>query len=49
MTALCIPLYYWWAVPRGPWAIAALSGLSVSLYVLWLVGIWIHCHAQCGF
>lgn len=28
-------------MPRGAWAIAALSGLSVSLYVLWLTGIWV--------
>lgn len=41
MTAACVPLYYWWAVPHGAWAIAALSGLSVSLYVLWLAGIWV--------
>ena len=49
MTALCIPLYYWWAVPHGAWAIAALSGLSVSLYVLWLVGIWIRRHGSGAF
>lgn len=40
MTLACLPLYYYWAVPRGAWAIAALSGLSVSLYVLWLAAIW---------
>ena len=49
MTALCIPMYYWWAVPNGAWAIAALSGLSVSLYVLWLVGIWIRRHGSGAF
>ena len=49
MTALCIPLYYWWAVPQGAWAIAALSGVSVSLYVLWLVGIWIRRHGYGAF
>ncbi len=40
MTVVCLPIYYYWAVPRGAWAIAALSGVSVSLYVLWLMFIW---------
>ena len=40
MTAVCLPIYYYWAVPRGAWAIAALSGASVSLYVLWLMALW---------
>ena len=30
MTLACLPLYYYWAVPLGAWAIAALSGASVS-------------------
>lgn len=40
VTAVCIPLYYWTAVPLGPWAVAALSGLGVCIYVLWLMLIW---------
>jgi putative peptidoglycan lipid II flippase len=40
MTALCLPVYYFWAAPAGATGIAALSGLSVSLYVIWLAGIW---------
>ena len=27
MTVVCLPIYYYWAVPHGAWAIAALSGL----------------------
>lgn len=41
MTLLCLPVYYWWAVPHGAWAIAALSGTSVACYVLWLTGVWL--------
>lgn len=40
MTLLCLPCYYWLAVPLGAWAIAALSGLSVGAYVLWLIAYW---------
>ena len=49
MTLACLPLYYYWAVPLGAWAIAALSGASVSLYVLWLVGLWIRRHGNGAF
>ena len=49
MTLACLPLYYYWAVPLGAWAIAALSGASVSLYVLWLVGLWIRRHGDGAF
>lgn len=41
VTLVCIPLYYWLAVPLGAWAIPALSGLSILGYVIWLVLIWI--------
>ena len=44
MTLCCLPAYTWWAVPRGAWAIAALSGTSVACYVLWLTAIWLHRH-----
>jgi putative peptidoglycan lipid II flippase len=40
-TLLCLPCYYYWAVPAGAWAIAAVSATGISLYVLWLVGLWI--------
>ena len=40
MTLLALPVYYWWAVPLGAWAIALTSAVSVSAYVLWLVAIW---------
>ena len=40
MTLLCLPLYRYWAVPHGGLGIAALSCISVSLYVLLLMGIW---------
>ncbi len=49
MTLICLPVYHCWAVPLGAWAIAALSGASVSLYVLWLVGIWIRRHGGGAF
>lgn len=51
VTLCCLPIYYFWAVPQGAWAIAALSGLSVTIYVLWLMGIWWRRHgggAFCG-
>ena len=40
MTVLVLPCYQFWAVPHGAWAISAVSSLSVSAYVLWLMGIW---------
>ena len=41
MTLLCLPVYFFWAAPRGAWAIATVSAASVSLYTLWLTTIWI--------
>lgn len=41
VTIVVIPCYYFLAVPIGAWAIAALSGLSVAIYVAWLLFIWI--------
>lgn len=46
MTLLFLPIYFFWAVPLGSWAIAALSGISVVLYVLWLMKIWAHRHGS---
>ncbi|MDR3320165.1 MAG: oligosaccharide flippase family protein [Desulfovibrio sp.] len=40
ITLLCLPVYQFWAVPAGAAGIAALSGASVSLYVLWLAVLW---------
>lgn len=40
ITVACVPCYQFLAVPRGPWAVAAISGISVSIYALWLAGIW---------
>lgn len=40
MTLLCLPCYYCLAVPHGPAAIACLSTLSVTIYVLWLIAYW---------
>ena len=49
LTLCCLPFYFWWAVPRGPWAIALVSGLSVAAYVLWLIVIWIRRHGAAVF
>ena len=49
VTLLCIPCYYWWAVPRGAWAIALLSGTGVSAYVFWLMTIWARRHGNGAF
>ena len=49
VTLCCLPVYYYWAVPQGVWAIAAVSGISVSGYVLWLVGIWWRRHGGGAF
>ena len=40
MTVLVLPCYYWWAVPRGAWAVSTVSSVSICLYVLWLMVIW---------
>ena len=48
-TLICIPLYMQLAVPLGAWAVAALSGLGVSGYVVWLVAIWIRRHGASAF
>lgn len=40
MTVLALPCYYFWAVPHGAWAVSAVSSVSVSAYVLWLMLIW---------
>ncbi len=40
-TIICIPAYYLIAVPTGAWAVAAISGASISLYVIWLMLIWL--------
>ncbi|WP_297216866.1 murein biosynthesis integral membrane protein MurJ [uncultured Desulfovibrio sp.] len=40
MTLLVLPCYYWWAVPRGAWAVSGVSSVSICLYVLWLMVIW---------
>lgn len=47
ITMLCIPCYYWLAVPNGAWAIAIVSGLSLCAYVVWLMLIWKRRHG-CG-
>ena len=49
VTIICIPLYYLAAVPQGAWAVAALSGISVSAYVAWLVVIWARRHGTAAF
>ncbi|MBD5558703.1 MAG: murein biosynthesis integral membrane protein MurJ [Desulfovibrio sp.] len=49
VTIICIPLYYLAAVPQGAWAVAALSGLSVSAYVVWLAVIWARRHGTAAF
>ena len=49
MTLLCLPVYYFWAAPAGASGIAALSGLSVSLYAVWLAGIWLRRHGPGAF
>ncbi|MDR1659349.1 MAG: murein biosynthesis integral membrane protein MurJ, partial [Desulfovibrio sp.] len=46
MTLLCLPVYHFWAAPAGATGIAALSGLSVSLYAVWLAGIWLRRHGR---
>lgn len=49
VTLVCLPLYYLVAVPRGTWAVAILSGLSVSAYVVWLLCIWAGRHGTAAF
>lgn len=49
LTLCCLPLYVWWAVPRGPWAIALVSGGGVAVYVLWLTIIWIRRYGTAAF
>lgn len=49
ITIVCIPCYYWLAVPNGAWAIASISGVSLSAYVLWLAVIWVRRHGRGAF
>lgn len=49
VTLVCLPLYSRIAVPHGAWAVAALSGLSVSAYVAWLLWIWARRHGTAAF
>ena len=49
VTLACIPLYFYLAVPNGALAVAALSGISISAYVLWLVWIWKRRHGASAF
>lgn len=49
ITLLCIPCYYWLAVPAGAWAIAAVSGSSLLVYVAWLCAIWAKRHGAGAF
>ncbi|MDO5484541.1 MAG: murein biosynthesis integral membrane protein MurJ [Desulfovibrionaceae bacterium] len=49
VTLICLPLYRWLAVPSGAWAIAALSGLGVSVYVIWLMALWSRRHGAGAF
>ena len=49
VTLVCVPLYYFLAVPQGSWAVAALSGLSVTGYVAWLIRIWARRHGTAAF
>ena len=49
VTLVCIPLYYFLAVPQGAWAVAALSGIGVSAYVVWLIVIWARRHGTAAF
>lgn len=44
-----VPLYYFAALPLGAWAIAAISGAGISLYTLWLMGIWASRHGGDAF
>ncbi|MDR2574257.1 MAG: murein biosynthesis integral membrane protein MurJ [Desulfovibrio sp.] len=46
---LCLPVYYFGAVPAGAAGLAALSALSVSLYTMWLAGIWLRRHGRSAF
>lgn len=41
MSIICVPVYYFFAVPAGAFAIAITSALSVAIYSLWLTAIWI--------
>ena len=49
VTIFCLPCYHWLATPQGAWAIAALSGIGVSAYVLWLMYIWRRRHGGGAF
>lgn len=49
ITLICIPCYYWLAVPVGAWGITLVSGLGLGAYVLWLALIWIKRHGLGAF
>lgn len=49
ITLACIPVYWLLAVPAGAWAIAAVSGIGVTSYVIWLMLIWLKRHGAATF
>lgn len=49
ITIAVIPCYYFIGVPLGAWAIAAISGLSLIVYVVWLALIWAKRHGNAAF
>ena len=49
VTVLCIPCYYWLAIPNGSTGIAAVSTLSICAYVAWLCLIWLKRHGPEAF
>lgn len=49
ITICVIPCYYFFAVPQGAWAIAALSGTSIAIYVCWISAIWKKRHGSGAF
>lgn len=49
VTILAIPCYYFLAVPPGEWAIAAVSSISITAYLFWLIMIWRKRHTGAAF
>lgn len=49
MTLCALPIYLYWAVPKGAWAVAVVSGVAVSLYALWLAALEARRHGTQAF
>lgn len=49
ITLVCLPSYYFFALPMGARGIALVSSFSIAVYAIWLMFIWIKRHGKTPF